>query len=71
MSLTTEEKQSLLAELKRAYYSGTKRIKFKDREMEFAGSSEIRRAISDLESEIAVGQGKKKSSRKVAIFSRV
>jgi hypothetical protein len=51
--LTIEEKQKLLAALKKARYTGAKRIRFRERDVTYRTDEEMRRAISDLESDIA------------------
>lgn len=52
-ALTTAEKQALLTDLKRAYYTGATRIKFRERDVTYRSADEMRKIIADLEGSIA------------------
>ncbi len=54
---TKEERMQLLRELSEARYSGTKRVKFDDRDIEFKSDAEMRSAISDLEASLKPRRG--------------
>ena len=65
--LTLEEKQQLLRDLKIARYTGARRIKFRERDVTYRTDEDLRRAIADLEDEIAGGAQRPRTT--VASFS--
>lgn len=51
--LSQEERKALLKELLEARYSGVKRVKFDDRDVEFKSDDEMKAAIKDLKDSIS------------------
>ena len=51
--ITAAEMQTMLDALKRAKYAGVRRVQFTDRAVEYNSMDDIRKAIVDLEAEIA------------------
>jgi hypothetical protein len=64
--LTLEEKQQLLKDLKTARFSGAKRVRFRERDVTYRTDEELRKAIDDLENDIA-GTSRRRAT--VAAFS--
>ncbi|MBN9308730.1 MAG: hypothetical protein J0I99_00700 [Devosia sp.] len=46
------EMQEMLAELQRARFSGARRVKFRERDVEYKSDAEMAKAISALKAEI-------------------
>lgn len=59
-NLTYDEKRELLSDLKEAYYSGAKRIRFRERDVTYQSPQDMWQAIQRLEREIAAVGGAKK-----------
>jgi hypothetical protein len=68
--ITAAEMQSMLDALKRAKYAGVRRVQFTDRAVEYQSMDEIRKAIVDLESEIAAQGTAAPSAFSLATHSR-
>ncbi|EFO32122.1 conserved hypothetical protein [Roseibium sp. TrichSKD4] len=66
---TLEEKKGLLAELKRARFSGALRVKFNDRDVTYKSDAEMARAISALEADIVRSSGVRRSGVLLTSFS--
>ncbi len=54
-NLTVAEKQQLLTDLKEAYYSGAKRIRFRERDVTYQSADDMFEAIGRLEDELNAG----------------
>jgi hypothetical protein len=50
--LSLEERKQFLRDLKEAYYSGSSRIKFRERDVTFRSAAEMRKILDQLEAEI-------------------
>lgn len=68
LSLSLSEMKELLKDLKTARYSGTLRVKFLDRDVQYKSDSEMAAAISALEAEIAKAEGKAKPRHMFTTF---
>ena len=64
------ELQSMRDTLQRAIYSGTRRVQFTDRSVEYNSVDEMRKALADLESQIANAAGVSVASFTLATHSR-
>jgi len=64
------ELQSMLDALKRAKYAGLRRVQFTDRLVEYNTVDDMRKAIADLEMEIAARNGQAPSAFSLASHSR-
>ena len=64
------ELQSMLDALKRALYSGTRRVQFADRMVEYGSVDDMRKAIADLEEDIAETGGPNPPTFTLASHSR-
>lgn len=51
--LTPEEKQSLLRELKEAYFLGALRVRFRERDVTYRSRAEMKAIIDELTNEVA------------------
>lgn len=60
----------MLDSLKRAKYAGVRRVQFTDRAVEYNSMDDIRKAIVDLEAEIAALGSTGSSSFSLAMHSR-
>jgi hypothetical protein len=67
--LTLDEKKGLLAELKKARYSGAKSVKYLDRQVEYKSDAEMVSAINALTAEINAASGKRRSNVRLTQFS--
>jgi hypothetical protein len=56
--------------LQRAIYSGTRRVQFSDRLVEYHTVDDMRKALADLDAEIAKASGTTPSSFSLAMHSR-
>lgn len=59
MALSDTEKQELLTELERAKYSGTLRVRFRDRDVTYRSLEELDKVIDDLKDQISAPAKKK------------
>ena len=57
MALTITELQASIDALKRAKYSGTKRVQFTDSAVEFNSIADVNSALRDAEAELSALQG--------------
>jgi hypothetical protein len=68
--IDVSELQSMLDALKRAKYAGLRRVQFTDRLVEYNTIDDMRKAIADLEAEIATRTGQAPSAFTLASHSR-
>ncbi len=68
--ISVAELQAMRDALQRAIYSGTRRVQFTDRAVEYASVDEMRKALADLDAEIAKGTASPPSSYSLAMHSR-
>ena len=59
-----------LTALRRAYASGTLRVSYEGKTVEYAGEADLLRRIRTIEAETAVAQGTARPSRSFARFCR-
>ena len=64
------ELQSMRDALQRAIFSGTRRVQFTDRAVEYNSVDDMRKALADIDSAIATGSGTTPSSFSLAMHSR-
>lgn len=64
--LTIEEKQDLLADLKRSFLLGALRVKAGDRDITYRSREEMKRIIDDLEAELDPGARPSSSARLIS-----
>ncbi len=64
------ELQSMRDALQRAIFSGTRRVQFTDRAVEYNSVDDMRKALADIDSAIATGSGATPSSFSLAMHSR-
>ena len=64
------ELQSIRDALQRAIFSGTRRVQFTDRAVEYNSVDDMRKALADIDSAIATGSGATSSSFSLAMHSR-
>ena len=64
------ELQSMRDALQRAIFSGTRRVQFTDRAVEYNSVDDMRKALADIDSAIATGSGATPSSFSLALHSR-
>ncbi|EUB97296.1 hypothetical protein PMI07_000872 [Rhizobium sp. CF080] len=50
--LTTEERQAFLKDLKEAFYSGTHRVRFRERDVTYRKLTEMKQIIDELEASL-------------------
>ena len=62
--------ESELAELRRAYASGTLRVSYDGRSVEYGSAADLLARIRIIEAEIAAAAGRPKPSRSYAAFSK-
>lgn len=55
-TLTPDEKLVLLKDLEEAYYSGTTRVRFRDRDVSYRSLAEMKQIMLDLKGNIAPRQ---------------
>ena len=68
--ISLAELQSMRDTLQRAIYSGTRRVQFTDRAVEYTTVDDMRKALADLDAEIAKTSGGAPSSFSLATHSR-
>ena len=64
------ELQSMRDTLQRAIYSGARRVQFTDRAVEYASVDDMRKALADLDGQLAKASGGSPSSFSLATHSR-
>ena len=64
------ELQTMRDALQRAMFSGTRRVQFADRSIEYNGVEAMQKALGDLDTLIAETSGKPQSSFSLAVHSR-
>ena len=64
------ELQSMRDTLQRAIFSGTRRVQFTDRAVEYNGVDDMRKALADIDAAIATALGAAPSSFSLAMHSR-
>ena len=64
------ELQSMRDELQRAIFSGTRRVQFTDRAVEYNSVDDMRKALADINGAIAKSTGIGQSSFSLAMHSR-
>ena len=64
------ELQSMRDTLQRAIFSGTLRVQFSDRSVEYTTVDNMRKALADLDTAIAKASGTSPSSFSLAMHSR-
>ena len=52
-TLTSEEKRGFLRDLQEAYYSGTHRVRFRERDVTYRSMQDMKKIIDELKSELA------------------
>lgn len=70
MALTTAQLQEMKDALQTALYRGVRKVTFQDRSTEYASVDEMRRALSDLDAQIAASSTTTPSRRSYAAFSK-
>ncbi len=68
--IAPSELQAQRDALQRAIFSGTRRVQYADRAVEYAGIDEMRKALADLDAAIAKASGSAPSSFSLATHSR-
>jgi hypothetical protein len=68
--ITAAELQSMRDTLQRAIFSGTLRVQFADRMVEYNSVDNMRKALADLDTAIAKASGATPSSFSLATHSR-
>ena len=68
--ITAAELQSMRDTLQRAIFSGTLRVQFADRMVEYNSVDNMRKALADLDTAIAKASGATPSSFSLAMHSR-
>ena len=64
------ELQSMRDTLQRAIFSGTRRVQFTDRAVEYNSVDDMRKALADIDAAIAAASGAAPSSFSLAMHSR-
>ena len=64
------ELQSMRDTLQRAIFSGTRRVQFTDRAVEYNSVDDMRKALADINAEITKSSGPVPSSFSLAMHSR-
>ena len=64
------ELQSMRDALQRAIFSGTRRVQFTDRAVEYNSVDDMRKALADIDAAIATASGAAPSSFSLAVHSR-
>jgi len=64
------ELQSMRDMLQRAIFSGTRRVQFTDRAVEYNSVDDMRKALADIDAAIATASGGAPSSFSLAMHSR-
>jgi len=68
--ITAAELQSMRDTLQRAIFSGTRRVQFTDRAVEFNSVDDMRKALADIDAAISAASGSTPSSFSLAMHSR-
>ncbi len=68
--ITATELQSMRDTLQRAILSGTRRVQFTDRAVEYNSIDDMRKALADIDTAIATATGPTPSSFSLAMHSR-
>jgi hypothetical protein len=68
--INATELQSMRDALQRAIFSGTRRVQFTDRAVEYNSVDDMRKALADLDTTIATASGAAPSSFTLAMHSR-
>ena len=68
--ITATELQTMRDALQRAIFSGTRRVQFTDRAVEYNTIDEIRKALADIDTAIATSSGPTPSPFSLAMHSR-
>lgn len=66
-TLSPEEKAELLKEISTAYFSGARRVRFRDRDVEYRSLEEMKRAIDELGDQVT---GRRRQSVVLTSFGR-
>jgi hypothetical protein len=64
------ELESMRDALQRAIFSGTRRVQFTDRAVEYNSIDDMRKALADIDKAIATASGQSPSSFSLAMHSR-
>ena len=64
------ELQSMRDALQRAIFSGTRRVQFTDRAVEYTSIDDMRKALADIDTAIAKASGPTPASFSLAMHSR-
>ena len=64
------ELQAMRDALQRAIFSGTRRVQFTDRAVEYNSVDDMRKALADIDNAIATASGSTPSSFSLAMHSR-
>ena len=70
MALSSQQLQEMKDALETALYRGVRKVTFQDRSTEYASVDEMRRALSDLNAQIAASSSTPPSRRSYAAFSK-
>ena len=62
--------QAELAALRKAYASGTLRVSYEGRSVEYGSEADLIRRIRTIESEMAMAEGRPKRTRSLASFRK-
>ena len=68
--ITATELQTMRDALQRAIFSGTRRVQFTDRAVEYTTIDEMRKALADIDATIAKASGATPSAFSLAMHSR-
>lgn len=68
--IAATELQSMRDTLQRAIFSGTRRVQFTDRAVEYNSVDDMRKALADIDAAIATASGAVPSSFSLATHSR-
>ena len=68
--ITATELQTMRDALQRAIFSGTRRVQFTDRAVEYNTIDDMRKALADIDAAISAAAGSTPSSFSLAMHSR-
>ena len=68
--ITATELQTMRDALQRAIFSGTRRVQFTDRAVEYNTIDDMRKALADIDAAISAASGSTPSSFSLAMHSR-
>ena len=68
--INVTELQAMRDALQRAIFSGTRRVQFTDRAVEYNSVDDMRKALADIDAAIAKASGSTPSSFSLAMHSR-